>query len=118
MSETGPGPAERNPRHGQMLLNRVVADLPPSEHCTAILRDGEPGKEILAAAGERKAGLDRPGVRDILIFSSSSWEASPARIMRGVACRCWWSGQKRSMAKQRRSVEYPCNRMLPRHTNR
>jgi nucleotide-binding universal stress UspA family protein len=57
MSEVGVAPLSVIRRQGQLLLNRIVADLPATQKCDTILRDGQPSKEILAAARDWNADL-------------------------------------------------------------
>ena len=57
MSKVGLAPLSEIRRQGQLLLNRIRADVPGAQKCEAILRDGNPAKEILKAASDWKADL-------------------------------------------------------------
>jgi nucleotide-binding universal stress UspA family protein len=86
MTETGLAPLSEIRRHGQILLNRVVADLPKSARCETILRDGEPGKEVLTAAREWKADLIILGNQGYNHFQQFVLGSVASAVMRGASC--------------------------------
>jgi nucleotide-binding universal stress UspA family protein len=57
MSKVGLAPLSEIRRQGQLLLNRIRADVPRAKKYEAILRDGDPAKEVLKSALDWKADL-------------------------------------------------------------
>jgi nucleotide-binding universal stress UspA family protein len=86
LRDTGLAPLSEIRRHGQVLLNRVLADLPATEECESILRDGEPAKEILAAAHEWKADLIVIGTHGYGHFEQFVLGSVANAVMRGARC--------------------------------
>jgi nucleotide-binding universal stress UspA family protein len=86
LTETGLAPVGEIRRRGQVLLDRIVADLPGSNHCQTILRDGEPTKEILAAAAEWKADLIVLGTQGAGHFQQFVLGSVANGVVRGAAC--------------------------------
>ncbi len=86
LGDTGLAPRSEIRRRGQILLDRILADLPTTENCETILRDGEPAKEILAAANEWKADLIVLGTQGFSHFEQFVLGSVANAIMRGARC--------------------------------
>jgi nucleotide-binding universal stress UspA family protein len=86
LTETGLAPVSEIRRRGQLLLDRIVADLPGSNHCQTILRDGEPTKEILAAAAQWDADLIVLGTQGAGHFQQFVLGSVASGVVRGAAC--------------------------------
>jgi nucleotide-binding universal stress UspA family protein len=86
MSEVGLAPLSKIRRQGQLLLNRMVADLPATEKCQTILRDGQPSKEILAAARDWQADLIVMGSQGHGHLEQFVLGSVANAVMRGAQC--------------------------------
>jgi len=86
LSETGLAPLSKIRHQGQLLLNRIVADLAASEKCQTILRDGQPAKEILATARDWEADLIVVGSQGHGHFEQFVLGSVANAVTRGAAC--------------------------------
>ena len=86
MSEVGLVPLTKIRRQGQLLLNRMLADLPATEKCETILRDGQPAREILVAAHEWKADLIVIGSHGHGHFEQFVLGSVTNAVIRGALC--------------------------------
>ncbi len=86
MSEVGLVPLSKIRRQGQLLLNRILADLPATEKCETILRDGAPAREILAAALDWEADLIVIGSQGHGHFEQFVLGSVANAVLRGALC--------------------------------
>ena len=86
ISETGLAPLSHIRRQGQMLLNRMLADVPGGEKCETILRDGLPAKEILVAAHKWEADLVVIGSQGHGHFEQFVLGSVANAVVRGSPC--------------------------------
>jgi nucleotide-binding universal stress UspA family protein len=86
MTEIGVAPLHEVRRYGQVLLKRILADMPGSERCEVMLRDGDPAKEILKAAQLWKADLLIVGSGGYTHFQQFVLGSVANAVMRGACC--------------------------------
>jgi nucleotide-binding universal stress UspA family protein len=86
LNESGLVPLSQIRRQGQLLLKRMLGDLPGGDKCDTILRDGLPAKEILVSARIWEADLIVIGSQGHGHFEQFVLGSVANAVVRGAFC--------------------------------